>query len=434
MSDYRLMINGVVPIFEAVPVDGHNYVDLADIHGQLGYQANYSTWVTKYTRKLNLYQGRDYEQISGFEIASIRKWAFMTTIQNALKILDYLEKSKTGVAQYLQKYKNVIPKEEELKRHPHIELVKEEPMVVVISSPADEPERYLAPVSQIELKLIQSGPVPIYERSNQDTAVDARELHAFLEVATSFKDWIIRRIDECGLIENQDYAVWLKNERNLQGGRPSKEYALTLDAAKHISMIERNERGKQARQFFIDFEKKHRNPQPLALSGDFGTMLIQAGQQIQQQNLVITTLKQEKQELEVVANQLALDNITANALFSDEHLIGLREAAKIFKLFGDDTKVLTVIRAMTELGWIYKMGKDSPNLPKSTLEAKGYFKTIMPKCNGEEREQAKLTPKGMQWAYPKLCIHFGRPLDPMVQQYIQSLIDKQFGADSPPAA
>ncbi len=57
----------------------------------------------------------------------------------------------------------------------------------------------------------------------------------FLEVKSHFKDWIKNRISDCDLIENVDYATFGKN---LPQGCPSIEYALTLDAAKHISMIE----------------------------------------------------------------------------------------------------------------------------------------------------------------------------------------------------
>lgn len=79
-----------------------------------------------------------------------------------------------------------------------------------------------------------------------------------MEVKTQFKDWVVRRISEAMLLEGTDYLVLLKNEQNLQGGRPLKEYKLTLDAAKHIAMLEGNDKGRQARQYFIDFEKKAR--------------------------------------------------------------------------------------------------------------------------------------------------------------------------------
>ncbi len=82
--------------------------------------------------------------------------------------------------------------------------------------------------------------------------VNARELHSFLEVSTRFSDWIQRRIDEYEFVENQDFIVLLKNEKNPIGGRPQKEVHISIDMAKELSMVERNEKGKQARQYFIE--------------------------------------------------------------------------------------------------------------------------------------------------------------------------------------
>ena len=83
--------------------------------------------------------------------------------------------------------------------------------------------------------------------------VNARELHAFLEVKSRFNDWVKNRINECRFIENQDFVTLTKN---LVSGGQQTEYFLTLDAAKHFAMLERNERGFEARQYFIDCEKR----------------------------------------------------------------------------------------------------------------------------------------------------------------------------------
>ena len=96
--------------------------------------------------------------------------------------------------------------------------------------------------------------------------VNARELHSFLEVSTRFSDWIQRRIDEYEFVDNQDFIVLLKNEKNPIGGRPQKEVHISIDMAKELSMVERNEKGKQARQYFIEMEKVAKNQQkPTAL-------------------------------------------------------------------------------------------------------------------------------------------------------------------------
>lgn len=71
--------------------------------------------------------------------------------------------------------------------------------------------------------------------------VDARQLHAALENGSHFRDWINRRIEEYGFEAGVDYVlVSLKFERNPEGGRPPKEYAITFDMAKELCMLERS--------------------------------------------------------------------------------------------------------------------------------------------------------------------------------------------------
>lgn len=89
---------------------------------------------------------------------------------------------------------------------------------------------------------------------------DARKLHEGLKADTAFKDWMPRRIKALGLVEGIDFEeVSLKNEQNLSGGRPTKDYRLTLDAAKHIAMVEKNEVGRLVRSYFIWVENNARS-------------------------------------------------------------------------------------------------------------------------------------------------------------------------------
>ena len=96
--------------------------------------------------------------------------------------------------------------------------------------------------------------------------VNARELHAFLEVRTRFNDWIAARINEYGFVENQDFVSFTENAVKMQKGRPSKEYQISLDMAKELAMVERNEKGKQARQYFITCEKLAKQASTSSLS------------------------------------------------------------------------------------------------------------------------------------------------------------------------
>ncbi len=96
------------------------------------------------------------------------------------------------------------------------------------------------------------------QEQNGNSVVSARELHGFLDIDTQFSHWIKRMLDY-GFVENVDYQVLVKNDYNLKGGRPQTDYALTLDTAKEISMLQRSDKGKQARRYFIDCEKRLKN-------------------------------------------------------------------------------------------------------------------------------------------------------------------------------
>lgn len=90
--------------------------------------------------------------------------------------------------------------------------------------------------------------------------INARDLHAFLEVGKDFSNWIKDRISLYGFVEHVDYVVFAKTGENSSGGRPQREYSLTLDMAKELSMVERNAKGKQARQYFIQCERVAKSP------------------------------------------------------------------------------------------------------------------------------------------------------------------------------
>ena len=93
--------------------------------------------------------------------------------------------------------------------------------------------------------------------------VDARELHAFLEVGKRFASWVSERIEQFDFVENQDFIVFdfpdSGNQVGHGGDRRSKEYHLTLDMAKELSMVERTPKGKEARQYFIECERRLRS-------------------------------------------------------------------------------------------------------------------------------------------------------------------------------
>ena len=90
---------------------------------------------------------------------------------------------------------------------------------------------------------------------NSNNTVSGRELHKFLEIGTRFDKWFIRMC-EYGFNENDDFIRVAQKCPTLGGTQTIIDYAITLDMAKEISMLQRTEKGKQARQYFINCEKK----------------------------------------------------------------------------------------------------------------------------------------------------------------------------------
>lgn len=85
----------------------------------------------------------------------------------------------------------------------------------------------------------------------EDNRVDARSLHEALEIASPFTMWIARRIEEYQFRDREDFTKLLS-----AGGR--HDYLLTLDMAKELAMVERNEAGRRVRRYFIEVEKRAR--------------------------------------------------------------------------------------------------------------------------------------------------------------------------------
>ena len=109
--------------------------------------------------------------------------------------------------------------------------------------------------------------IPVFDGTINNEPVllcNARNLHAFLGIGKMFAHWIKDRLGEYGFVENQDFVIACQNwQAKGRGGHNRKEYHLTLDTAKELAMVERNEKGRQIRRYFIECEKKLRNIQPV---------------------------------------------------------------------------------------------------------------------------------------------------------------------------
>ncbi len=105
------------------------------------------------------------------------------------------------------------------------------------------------------LKVIENELVPVYETSTGEKVVYGTELYECLGSKQEYSNWVRNRLKECDSLENEDFTIILSKST---GGRPKNEYIIKLDIAKEMAMLERNEKGKQVRRYFIQVEKKYK--------------------------------------------------------------------------------------------------------------------------------------------------------------------------------
>lgn len=103
--------------------------------------------------------------------------------------------------------------------------------------------------------------IPINYDNEENPTISGRELHEALEVETPYHKWL-PRMCEYGFNENEDYLVTDKNVHNSKGGKQSVvDHLLSIPMAKEICMLQRSEKGKMFRQYFIEVEKQWNSPE-----------------------------------------------------------------------------------------------------------------------------------------------------------------------------
>lgn len=151
------------------------------------------------------------------------------------------------------------------------------------------------------LKVLENELVTVYETSTGEKVVYGRELHEVLQSKTSYKDWSARRFLDIDAMEGEDYGVLLKNERNPKGGRPSKEHIIKLDIAKEMAMLERNDKGKQVRRYFIEVEKRYKE-NSMMIPKDYPSALRSLADEYEKRQLAEKENKELKNEVEYKEN------------------------------------------------------------------------------------------------------------------------------------
>lgn len=217
--------------------------------------------------------------------------------------------------------------------------------------------------------------------------LSARELHEFLEIKTEFAKWM-HRMCEYGFSKDVDYRVIVKNDENPLGGRPSTDYEITIDMAKEIAMIQRNEKGKQARQYFIEVEKQWNSPERVIARG-----LIESQKMIENLNQQIVEMRPKA--------------LFADAVSTSKESILIGQLAKLIKQNGYEIGQNRLFQWLRENGYLIK-GGSRYNQPTQKAMDLGLFEVkerTVTNPDGSIRITltTKVTGKGQIYFVNKFC-------------------------------
>lgn len=151
----------------------------------------------------------------------------------------------------------------------------------------------------------------------------ARDLHEFLKVETPFHKWF-PRMCEYGFAEDEDYRTFLSNRSDGLPGKSRQDAQLTIDMAKEICMLQRNEKGKQARQYFLQLEKEWNSPEAV-----MARALRMAQEKLERVKAINSNLTVQNAIMQPKAEYF-------DGLCERESLTGIRDTAKLLGIKQND--------------------------------------------------------------------------------------------------
>lgn len=204
-------------------------------------------------------------------------------------------------------------------------------------------------------------------------SVNARDLHAALEVKTEFKDWIARRIEAYGFIDGKDFRAELSEST---GGRPAKEYVLSVSMAKELATVENNDKGKEVRRYLIQVEEAWNTP-----SAIMARALQVAAKELENRDAKIKELEPKAAFFDAVADSKDAKDMRNVAAVLNIPGMGRNNIFKILR----EAKIL-----------------DNENVPYREYQDRGYFRVILTKYttpDGEIHTNSKtlVYPKGIEY-------------------------------------
>lgn len=224
--------------------------------------------------------------------------------------------------------------------------------------------------------------------SDQPT-LSARELHEFLEVKTAFKDWF-PRMCEYGFAEGTDYRSFLSDRSDGLPGKPRQDAEITISMAKELCMIQRNERGKQARQYFIAVEAAYNSPEKVMARA------------LKMADAQLASLKGENKQL---SDRIESDRpkvLFADSVAASKTSILIGELAKLIRQNGVEIGQNRLFEWMRRNGYLIRRLGSDYNMPTQRAMEMGLFRvkeTSITHSDGSisVSKTVKVTGKGQQY-------------------------------------
>lgn len=200
--------------------------------------------------------------------------------------------------------------------------------------------------------------IPINYDMEQPT-VSARDLHSGLAINTRFNDWF-SRMTEYGFESGKDFYSKM-SKTSETGGRPAVDYQISVDMAKQICMIQRSEKGKLYRQYFIDLEKAWNTPEQVMARA------------LKLADKTIDTLKEENKKLIEDNERMRPKEIFADAVKASTSSILIGDLAKLLRQNGVDIGQKRLFEYLRNHGYLIKRKGSDWNMPTQKSMNMGLF-------------------------------------------------------------
>nr|DAT07966.1 MAG TPA: KilAC domain protein [Caudoviricetes sp.] len=198
---------------------------------------------------------------------------------------------------------------------------------------------------------------PIFDNENGEVRISGRQLHMFLEVSTPYTMWF-DRMKEYGFVEGADFFTKMLEST---GGRPSTDHLMTLSMAKELAMLQRTDKGKEARLYFIRIEEEWNTPERvMARALRFSERILSDTKAL---------LADAKEQIEHDRPKV----LFADSVSASHTTILIGELAKIIKQSGVDMGQNRLFQWMRENGYLVSRQGTDYNMPTQKSMERGLF-------------------------------------------------------------